>query len=80
MAETPSRVLSQAVKIWLKRWIAPIHHLGASGDAPEARDAGIHLWSVEKAINKICNLVELAGTSTHGYQCSKLSQGLEGFM
>ena len=57
MAETPGWVLSQAVKIWLERWIAGIHHFGTSGDAPEARDAGIHLWSIEKTINKICNLV-----------------------
>ena len=80
MAETPGWVLSQAVKIWLERWIAGIHHFGTSGDAPEARDAGVHLWSIEKTINKICNLVQLAGTSTHGYQRSKLFQGLEGFM
>jgi hypothetical protein len=29
VAETPGGVLSQPVKIWLKWWIALIHHLGA---------------------------------------------------
>ena len=80
MAETPGGVFSQAVKIWLQRWIAPIHHLGASGELPEARDARLHLWAIDKAINKVCNLIEIAGTSPHRNQSSKLSQGLEGFM
>jgi hypothetical protein len=58
--------MSQAVKIWLKRWIAFIHHLGASRELPEARDARVHLRGVEKAIDKIRNLFEVAGTSANG--------------
>ena len=72
MAETAGRVFSQAVKIWLKRWIALIHHFGASRELPEACDARIHLGSVEKTINKICNFFEIPRTFAHGNQFSKL--------
>ena len=65
MAETPGGVPSQVVKIWLKRWIASIHHLGAPGELPEARDARLHLRSIEKTINQIRNFVKIAGAFAH---------------
>ena len=72
MAEAPGGVLSQAVKIWLKRWIALIHHLGSSRELPEARDTRVHFWGIEKTINKICNLFEISRAFSHGDQFSKL--------
>jgi hypothetical protein len=56
----------------LKWWIALIHHLGAPREFPEARDARIHLGSVEKTINKIRNLFEISRAFAHGNQFSKL--------
>ena len=72
MAETPGGVLSQAVKIRLKRRIALIHHLVSSRELPEARDTRVHLWGIEKTINKIRNLFEISRAFAHGNQFSKL--------